>query len=92
MIGVIKKPLVTEKISMLADKGVYAFEVDKKATKTEVKKTIEKHFDVKVESVKTMVCRGRSKRTVFGATKVKYWKKALVKLKAGEKIALFEGA
>lgn len=92
MIGVIKRPLVTEKISLLTEQGIYAFEVDKKATKTEVKNIIEKNFDVKVESVRTQVCRGRSKRTVHGDTKVRYWKKALVKLKKGEKISLFEGA
>lgn len=92
MIGIIKKPLVTEKISMLSEKGIYAFEVDRKATKTEVKNIIEKNFDVKVESVKTLVCRGRSKRTTQGQTKVRYWKKALVKLKKGEKLSLFEGA
>lgn len=92
MLEVIKKPLISEKLTILAETGVYGFEVDRKATKTEIKKTFEKHFDVKVESVRTIVCRGRSKRTVHGTTKPKYWKKALVKLKAGEKITLFEGA
>lgn len=92
MLSVIKKPLISEKLTALAETGVYGFEVDKKATKTEIKNTFEKHFDVKVESVKTIVCRGRSKRTVHGATKPKYWKKALIKLKPGEKITLFEGA
>lgn len=91
MLNVIKRPLITEKLSMLAESGTYAFEVDRKATKTDVKNVIEKQFDVKVEDVRTMICRGRSKRTVHGATKVKYWKKALVKLKSGEKISLFEG-
>ena len=92
MLYVIKKPLVTEKNSMMAEFGVYAFEVDKKATKTDVKKAVEKNFRVKVESVNTQICRGRAKKTKFGSTKIKYWKKALVKVKAGEKISLFEGA
>lgn len=92
MLNVIKKPLISEKLSLLAETGVYGFEVDKKATKTEIKKVFEKNFDVKVESVKTIICRGRSKRTVHGTTKPKYWKKALIKLKPGEKISLFEGA
>lgn len=92
MLYVIKKPLITEKNSMLAENGVYAFEVDKDATKLDIKMAVEKSFRVKVASVRTQVCRGRSKRTRFGSTKVKYWKKALVKVAAGEKISLFEGA
>jgi large subunit ribosomal protein L23 len=92
VLNVIKKPLISEKLTALAETGIYGFEVDKKATKTEIKAIFEKNFDVKVESVKTIVCRGRSKRTTHGATKPKYWKKALIKLKPGEKISLFEGA
>ena len=48
MHGVIKRPLVTEKNSWLAEGGVYVFEVDKKAEKTEIKKAVEKFFRVKV--------------------------------------------
>lgn len=92
MLNVIKKPLISEKLSALAETGIYSFEVDKRATKTEIKNVFEKHFDVKVASVNTIVCRGRSKRTVHGTVKPKYWKKALIKLKPGEKISLFEGA
>lgn len=87
----IKKPLVTEKSSILAEKGFYTFEVERVSTKTEIKTAVEKHFDVKVDSVKTLVCRGRSKKTAAGMVKPKYWKKALVKLKAGEQIKMFEG-
>lgn len=87
----IKKPLVTEKSSILAEKGFYTFEVEKVATKTEIKEAVEKHFEVKVDSVKTLVCRGRAKRTAAGTVKPKHWKKALVKLKAGEQIKMFEG-
>lgn len=89
---VIKKPLISEKNSVLAEKNIYVFEVEKKATKTEIKTAVEKMFKVKVASVNTSICRGRSKRTRLGLSKVKYWKKAMVKLKSGEKIALFEGA
>ncbi len=90
---VIKRPIITEKNSLIAEmSNTYAFEVDKKATKTDIKKAVETLFDVKVSSVNTSVCRNRSKRTRMGTTKVQYWKKALVKLAKGEKIALFEGA
>ena len=89
----LKKPIITEKNSLLAEEnGVYVFEVDKKATKTEVREGVEKLFRVKVESVRTSNCRGRSRKTRSGVSKVRYWKKAMVKLKAGERIALFEGA
>ena len=89
---IIKKPLVTEKSSSLAEKSVYTFEVDRKATKDEVKAAIEDFFSVKVKSVKTLVCRGRSKRSARGMTKVKYWKKAYVTLGEGQSLSLFEGA
>jgi large subunit ribosomal protein L23 len=92
MYNIIKRPLVTEKNSILAESGVYAFEVEKTSTKTEVKNAVEKLFRVKVVSVNTSVCRGRARKTKLGLSKVRYWKKALVKLAQGEKIKLFEGA
>jgi large subunit ribosomal protein L23 len=92
MYYVIKRPLVTEKNSMLAEQGVYVFEVDKKASKDEIKLAVEKFFHVKVINVNTSVCRGRGKRTKFGVGKPESWKKAMVRLKKGEKISLFEGA
>lgn len=92
MYYVIKRPLVTEKNSILAEKGVYVFEVDKKATKTDIKQAVEKYFRVKVADVNTSICRGRAKRTRLGVSKPQSWKKALVRLNKGEKISLFEGA
>ena len=90
---VIKKPIITEKNSLIAEvSNTYAFEVDRKATKIEIRSAVEELFDVKVTSVNTSICRNRSKRTKVGTTKVRYWKKAMVKLAKGEKIALFEGA
>lgn len=92
MLHTIKRPLISEKNSMMAEDNVYVFEVDKAATKTEVKAAVERFFQVKVSNVRTSICRNRGKRTRQGTTKVKYWKKAMVKLQPGEKIALFEGA
>ena len=91
MRSVIKKPLITEKNTIHNAGGVYVFEVDLKATKTDIKFAIEKEFGVKVSSVNTSLGRGRSKMTKFGAGKVPYWKKAFVRLNEGDKIALFEG-
>ena len=88
---VIKAPLVTEKNTYHNAAGVYVFEVDMKSTKTDIKTAVEKNFKVKVDNVRTSICRGHSKQTKFGLTKVPYWKKAYVKLVEGEKIALFEG-
>ena len=92
MFYTIKKPLVSEKNSLLAEHGVYVFEVDKAATKADIKNSVEKYFRVKVTSVRTSICRGRARRTKLGVGPVKYWKKALVKLKDGDKITMFEGA
>ena len=92
MFDVIKKPLITEKNTIHNAAGVYAFEVTRDARKDEIKRAVEKAFRVKVDSVRTMVCRDRARRSGLKAmSKVTYWKKALVKLKAGEKIGLFEG-
>ncbi len=92
MKSVIKRPIITEKNTILNGMGVYTFEVDSKSTKTEVKKAIEKLFSVKVDSVNTSVCRSHTKRNKYGITQPLYWKKAMVKLIPGEKISLFEGA
>lgn len=92
MSQIIKTPLVTEKNTIHNAAGIYVFEVDLGANKDQIKKEIEKYFKVKVSSVRTSICRGRAKNSRFGAGAVPRWKKALVKLAAGEKIALFEGA
>ncbi len=89
MLNIIKRPLVSEKNSIHSEaSNVYAFEVDRTATKVDIKKAVEAAFKVKVDSVRTMISRGQ--KTRLGAPKP--WKKALVKLKNGEKISVFEGA
>lgn len=92
MASVVKSPLVTEKNTIHSAAGVYVFEVTLNADKTSIKAEVEKRFSVKVKSIRTVVCRGRGKITRLGATPTPRWKKAFVKLKEGEKIALFEGA
>lgn len=92
MYNIIKKPIITEKNSLMAENNVYVFEVEKSATKTEIRNAVSKLFDVKVKDVRTSVCRGRARRHRFGTTAVKYWKKAMVQLAPGEKISIFEGA
>lgn len=92
MQSLIKRPLISEKNAIQNATGVYIFEVSLDATKPEIKEAIQKNFNVKVEAVRTSICRGRAKANKFGFGKVPHWKKATVKLVAGEKIALFEGA
>ena len=88
---VILKPLVTEKSTDLRVKeDKYAFEVDLKANKPEIKKAIEELFKVNVVGVHTMIVHGKVKRMGRFEGKRPNWKKAIVSLKKGEKIDFFE--
>lgn len=88
---IIIKPVVTEKsMNLLAD-NKYTFIVDKKANKTEVKNAIEKLFEVKVEKVNTINVKGKPKRVGRFEGNRPNRKKAVVTLKPGHKIRLFDG-
>ena len=80
---IIIRPIVSEKSYALIDMGSYTFEVDTRATKTEIKLAIEKIFGVKVERVNTLNRVGKTRRTRFGIGKRKDTKRAIVKLKSG---------
>ena len=84
---IIRRPLVTEKSTLLreADANVIAFEVDPKANKIQVKNAIEELFKVKVEEVRVFNVRGKMKRMGRSQGKRRDWRKAYVRLKAGEK-------
>ena len=71
----------------------YVFKVAMDASKTDIKAAVEKRFSVKVDSVNTLINRGKMKRVRMGmvAGKKPNWKKAYITLKAGQKIAEFEG-
>lgn len=88
---VLRKPLVTEKSTSLLQDNKYTFEVDPKANKTEIKQAVESLFKVKVEKVNTMHVKGKLKRVrqIQGRTPDR--KKAIVTLKQGDKIEIFEG-
>ncbi|MHB8418722.1 MAG: 50S ribosomal protein L23 [Myxococcales bacterium] len=89
---VIKAPLITEKLDALRERQrTYAFEVDRRANKHEVRFAVEKLFSVHVEDVHTAVVRGKNKRVGAGQGRRPSWKKALVQLREGEKIDIFEG-
>lgn len=91
---VIKRPLVfTEKGARLQEReNKFLFEVDRRANKKEIKHAVEKLFKVDVTDVNTMNVRGDMRRMGRGWAKTRNWKKAIVTLKEGESIDLFEGA
>lgn len=87
---IIKKPLITEKSTIETDDlNCYSFVVDMHATKPQIRHAIKELYGVKVEAVRIQVRKGAAKRTRYGITAGKVWKKAIVKLPAGERIDLF---
>ncbi len=89
---IIKKPLVTEKSTLMMEQGKYSFEVDTKANKVEIKKAVEELFKVKVKSVNTINVTGKMKRMGAFVGRRPSWKKAIVTLEEGSKpIEIFEG-
>jgi len=89
--GIIRRPLITEKAQNLTVANKYAFEVDRRANKLQIKEAIEIAFSVKVEAVNTCVMKGKVRRYGRAETKQPDWKKAIVTLAPGDKIELFEG-
>ncbi len=90
---IIRRPLVTEKSTGMKDTGnVIAFEVAPGANKIEVKKAVEELFKVKVAEVRLLNVRGKQKRLGRFVGKRRDWRKAYVRLAAGEKAPeFFEG-
>jgi len=89
---VLKKPLITEKSTqMLAEGNWVAFQVHPQANKTQIRKAVEKVFSVTVTKVNTLVVPGKYRRFGKATGHTKSWKKAMLRLKGGDKIELFEG-
>jgi large subunit ribosomal protein L23 len=87
---ILRRPLVTEKNATLQAAGKYAFEVDRRANKVEIKNAVQVAFKVTVTSVNVINMPGKSKRVGKGIIVTPNWKKAVVTLKSGDKIDLFE--
>ena len=93
--SVLIKPLVTEKVSDLNEKGKYGFVVDRKANKVEIKKAVEQMYGVTVENVNTMMYQGKQKtrytksKIITGRTKS--FKKAIVTVAEGDVIDFYSG-
>jgi large subunit ribosomal protein L23 len=89
---VIKGPIITEKLDQAREKfRQYSFIVDKKATKIDVARAVESLFKVSVEGVRTNIVHGKVKRVGKSIGQRPNYKKAIVTLKEGDKIELFEG-
>jgi len=88
---VIIRPIVTEKSTALSSENKYCFEVAKNATKTRIRQAVERLFGVDVQKVNTIRYTGKVKRMGVHQGKQPDWKKAIVTLKEGQTIEIFEG-
>jgi len=88
---ILVKPLLTEKISEAGMYNQYAFEVKPNTNKIQIKKAIETYYKVKPVRVNIVNVRGRSVRWGRTQGKTRAWKKAIVTLRAGDKIEVYEG-
>jgi large subunit ribosomal protein L23 len=88
---VLRRPLVTEKSTALQARNKYAFEIADGANKLMIRQAVEKAFKVKVTGVNVITMRGKTRRMGRRIIKTEPWKKAIVTLKPGDKIEIFEG-
>ncbi len=88
---VLRRPLITEKNTLLQAQGKYAFEIASEANKPQVKQAVEKAFKVDVLAVNVMTVSGKTRRIGRRQVLTQSWKKAIVTLKPGDKIEFFEG-
>jgi large subunit ribosomal protein L23 len=88
--SVIRRPVVTEKSTTLRElANTLVFEVDRRATKVDVKRAVEQLFNVKVADVRTSIAHGKMKRQGRFIGQRPDWKKATVRLRDGEKMPDF---
>lgn len=89
---VLIEPVVSEKSYALMGANKYTFRVHDDAHKTQIAQAVEKIFDVEVQKVRTVSVKPKPKRRGVHAGTTRKWKKAIVELKPGNRIELFEGA
>jgi large subunit ribosomal protein L23 len=90
----IVRPVVSEKSTMLGDGGKYVFEVAPSANKIQIKRAIEEAFankKVQVAAVNILHVTGKERRRGRSVGMTRSWKKAIVTLRAGQRLDLFEG-
>ena len=88
---VIIRPVVSEKSFVLAELGKYTFRVHDKAHKTQIRQAIEQLFDVKVVDVRTVSMKSKPKRRGYTSGRTRQWKKAIVQVREGDTIPIFQG-
>ena len=88
---VLVKPLITEKTTLLQEEGKYVFHVAPKANKVQIREAVEKSFGVVVVDVNICRVRGKLKRYGPRLSRTPDMKKAIVTLRAGDRIQLIEG-
>lgn len=88
---IIYKPLISEKSYDLTEQRKYTFKVDKRATKPQIRQAVQEIFKVGVTGVNTINMQGKMKRQGWARGRRSDWKKAIVTLKEGDKIEIFEG-
>jgi len=89
---VIIHPIITEKSTEQQGQNKYCFRVNKRANKKEIMKAVKEIFGVEPVCCNTINVKGKRKRERYRYGYTSSWKKAIVTLKEGEKIELFEGA
>jgi large subunit ribosomal protein L23 len=88
---VIIRPVVSEKSYVLAAADKYTFRVHPDAHKTEIRQAVEELFEVHVISVNTSSVKSKPKRRGITKGRTRSWKKAIVQVKPGESIPIFQG-
>ena len=88
---VIIRPVVSEKSYALATVGKYTFRVHQDAHKTQIKQAIEELFDVRVLDVRTSSVPSKPKRRGYTSGRTRAWKKAVIQVREGDTIPIFQG-
>jgi large subunit ribosomal protein L23 len=88
---VIIRPVVSEKTFVLAEAGKYTFRVHERAHKTQIRQAIEQLFDVNVVDVRTAFVKSKPKRRGQSYGRTRQWKKAIVEVRPGQTIPIFQG-
>ena len=88
---VIIRPVVSEKSYVLATNDKYTFRVHSGAHKTQIRQAVEQLFDVKVVGVRTISVKSKPKRRGLYQGRTRTWKKAIVQVRPGDSIPIFQG-
>jgi len=88
---VLRRPIISEKATLLQERKKYVFEVAKETNKAQIKQAVELAFKVKVSKVNVITIPGKTKRMGRREVTSSPWKKAVITLGPGDKISFFEG-